>query len=59
MSLIIKILHEVIELETKNIITVDVGRQGSLLASKILGRLLLNEGYNVKVSEVYFWSSSE
>ena len=29
------------------------GGQGSLLASKLLGRLLVNEGYDVKVSEVH------
>ena len=38
---------------TKNIIIVGVGGQGSLLASKILGHLLLNEGFDVKVSEVH------
>ena len=40
-------------METKNIIIVGVGGQGSLLASKILGHLLLNEGFDVKVSEVH------
>ena len=39
--------------ETKNIMIVGVGGQGSLLASKILGSLLLGEGYDVKVSEVH------
>ena len=39
--------------ETKNIMIVGVGGQGSLLASKTLGYLLLNEGYDVKVSEVH------
>ena len=38
---------------TKNIMIVGVGGQGSLLASKILGRLLVDEGYDVKVSEVH------
>ena len=37
----------------KNIMIVGVGGQGSLLASKLLGRLLLDEGYDVKVSEVH------
>ena len=37
----------------KNIMIVGVGGQGSLLASKLLGWLLLNEGYDVKVSEVH------
>jgi indolepyruvate ferredoxin oxidoreductase beta subunit len=32
---------------------VGVGGQGSLLASKLLGNLLLNEGFDVKVSEVH------
>ena len=32
---------------------VGVGGQGSLLASKLLGRLLVDEGYQVKVSEVH------
>lgn len=38
---------------TKNIMIVGVGGQGSLLASKLLGHLLLSEGYDVKVSEVH------
>lgn len=40
-------------METKNIMIVGVGGQGTLLASKILGRLLLSKGYDVKVSEVH------
>jgi indolepyruvate ferredoxin oxidoreductase beta subunit len=36
-----------------NIMIVGVGGQGSLLASKLLGHLLLQEGYDVKVSEVH------
>ena len=40
-------------METKNILIVGVGGQGSLLASKILGDLLLRQGYDVKVSEVH------
>ena len=40
-------------METKNIMIVGVGGQGSLLASKLLGRLLLTRGYDVKVSEVH------
>ena len=35
-------------METKNIMIVGVGGQGSLLASKLLGRLLVDEGYDVK-----------
>lgn len=38
---------------TKNILIVGVGGQGSLLASKLLGHLLVNNGYDVKVSEVH------
>ena len=38
---------------TKNIMIVGVGGQGSLLASKLLGRLLLTKGYDIKVSEVH------
>ena len=38
---------------TKNIMIVGVGGQGSLLASKLLGKLLVAEGYDVKVSEVH------
>ncbi len=38
---------------TTNIMIVGVGGQGTLLASKLLGHLLLNEGYDVKVSEVH------
>lgn len=38
---------------TKNIMIVGVGGQGSLLASKLLGHLLLAEGYDLKVSEVH------
>lgn len=38
---------------TKNIMIVGVGGQGSLLASKLLGRLLMNQGNDVKVSEVH------
>ena len=40
-------------MKTKNIMIVGVGGQGSLLASKLLGRLLLDQGYDVKVSEVH------
>ncbi len=38
---------------TSNIMIVGVGGQGSLLASKLLGHLLLKHGYDVKVSEVH------
>ena len=37
----------------KNIMIVGVGGQGTLLASKMLGYVLLQQGYDVKVSEVH------
>ena len=40
-------------MSTKNIMIVGVGGQGTLLASKRLGYVLLNQGYDVKVSEVH------
>jgi indolepyruvate ferredoxin oxidoreductase beta subunit len=40
-------------METKNVMIVGVGGQGSLLASKLLGKLLLSHGYDIKVSEVH------
>ena len=40
-------------METVNIMIVGVGGQGSLLASKMLGHLLVAQGYDVKVSEVH------
>ncbi len=36
-----------------NIIIAGVGGQGSLLASKLLGRVFLSKGFDVKVSEVH------
>jgi indolepyruvate ferredoxin oxidoreductase beta subunit len=38
---------------TKNIMIVGVGGQGTLLASRILGNVAIGEGYDVKVSEVH------
>ena len=40
-------------MNTKNIMIVGVGGQGSLLASRILGAAAMNAGYDVKVSEVH------
>ena len=37
----------------KSIMIVGVGGQGTLLASRILGNTVINEGYDVKVSEVH------
>lgn len=39
--------------EVKTILIVGVGGQGTLLASKLLGNVLLEEGYDVKISEVH------
>ncbi len=39
--------------DTKNIMIVGVGGQGTLLASRILGNAVINMGYDVKVSEVH------
>ncbi len=38
---------------TKNVMIVGVGGQGTLLASRVLGNTVINEGYDVKVSEVH------
>ena len=38
---------------TKNIMIVGVGGQGTLLAGKLLGCVLMAQGYDVKVSEVH------
>ena len=38
---------------TKNIMIVGVGGQGTLLASRILGNVVISSGYDVKVSEVH------
>ncbi len=40
-------------METKSIMIVGVGGQGTLLASRLLGAALLSENYDVKVSEVH------
>ena len=40
-------------METKSIMIVGVGGQGSLLASRLIGNVLLQQGYDVKVSEVH------
>ena len=40
-------------METKSIMIVGVGGQGSLLASRIIGNVLLAQGYDVKLSEVH------
>ena len=39
--------------QTTNIMIVGVGGQGTLLASRILGGTVINEGFDVKVSEVH------
>lgn len=40
-------------MKTMNMMIVGVGGQGTLLASKLLGRMLLSKGFDVKVSEVH------
>ena len=40
-------------MKTKNILVVGVGGQGTLLTSRILGNLAINQGYDVKLSEVH------
>ncbi len=40
-------------MDTVSLMIVGVGGQGALLASKLLGKLLLDEGYDVKISEVH------
>lgn len=40
-------------MDTKSIMIVGVGGQGSLLASRIIGNVLLSQGFDVKVSEVH------
>ena len=41
---------------TKNIMIVGVGGQGTLLTSRILGGITVEAGYDVKLSEVHFYS---
>lgn len=40
-------------METKNIMIVGVGGQGTLLTSRVLGNLIKKYGYDVKLSEVH------
>ena len=40
-------------MNTRSIMIVGVGGQGSLLASRLLGNVLLAQGHDVKVSEVH------
>ncbi|MBM7581518.1 indolepyruvate ferredoxin oxidoreductase beta subunit [Caldicoprobacter guelmensis] len=40
-------------MDTKSILIVGVGGQGTLLASKVLGSLFMDLGYDVKISEVH------
>ncbi len=40
-------------METKNILIVGVGGQGTLLASKLMGKYFTEKGFDVKVSEVH------
>jgi len=40
-------------MSTKSILIVGVGGQGTLLASRLLGKVMLSQGYDVKISEVH------
>ena len=40
-------------METKSLLIVGVGGQGTLLGSRIMGKAMMAEGYDVKVSEVH------
>ena len=40
-------------MQTRNIMIVGVGGQGTLIASRILGGIAVTAGYDVKVSEVH------
>ena len=40
-------------MKSTNIMIVGVGGQGTLLASKLLGKILIGLGYDVKVSELH------
>lgn len=40
-------------MDVKSVIIVGVGGQGTLLASRLLGKAMVSEGYDVKVSEVH------
>lgn len=42
-----------VENTVKNILIVGVGGQGTLLASKLMGKAFMERGYDVKVSEVH------
>ena len=42
----------------KNIMIVGVGGQGTLLASKMLGYVLMHQGYDVKVATPSFGNNS-
>lgn len=37
----------------KSIMIVGVGGQGTLLSSRVIGNVLLRQGYDVKISEVH------
>lgn len=39
--------------ETKSIMIVGVGGQGTLLSSRLIGSVLINAGYDIKLSEVH------
>ena len=45
--------------EVKNILLVGVGGQGTILASSILSKRLIEAGYDVKMSEIHGMSQKE
>ena len=47
------------ENKVTNILIVGVGGQGTLLASKLLGKAFVGQGYDVKVSEVHGMSQRQ
>ena len=46
-------MNGTVQNNVKNILIAGVGGQGTLLASKLMGKCFIGEGYDVKVSEVH------
>ena len=45
--------RKVNEMSVKNILIAGVGGQGTVLTAKVLSRLLIKKGYDMKVSEIH------
>ena len=45
--------------DTKNIMIVGVGGQGTLLTSRVLGGITIESGYDVKLQKFMGWHSVE